>query len=60
MSPTSLRVDWWHKRDPKRPRPSMTPAMAATTARLRYADDVRPVELKQIAMEGSAAHPEYD
>jgi len=38
----------------------MTPAMAATTARLRYAGDMRPVELKQIAWEGSAAHPEYD
>jgi len=38
----------------------MTPAMAATTAWLRYAGDVRPVELKQIAMEGSAAHPKHD
>ena len=59
-SPTSLRVDWWHKRDPKRPIPSMTPAMAATMARLRYAGDVRLLELKQIAWEGSAAHPEHD
>jgi len=38
----------------------MTPAMAATTARLRYAGNVRPVELKQNAWEGSAAHPKHD
>ena len=48
-SPTHLRVDWWHKQDQTRPGPSMTPTMAATTARLRYAGDMRLVELKQMA-----------
>ena len=32
--------------------------MAATTARLRYASDVRPVKLKQMAQEALVAHPE--
>ena len=36
----------------------MTTAMADTVARLRYAGDMRLVELKQIAREGLAAHPE--
>ena len=38
----------------------MTPAMADTVARRRYAGETRPVELKQKAREGSAAHPEHD
>ena len=36
----------------------MTSAMAATMARLCYASDVRPVELKQMAQEAPGAHPE--
>ena len=58
MTPSSLRVDWWHKRDQPQPGPSMTSAMAATTVRLRYASDRRPVECKQKAQRGSAAHHE--
>ena len=38
----------------------MTPAMADTAARRCYAGETRPVELKQKAREGSAAHPEHD
>ena len=38
----------------------MTPAMADTVARRRYAGETRPIELKQKAREGSAAHPEHD
>ena len=34
--------------------------MAATTARLRYAGETKPVAVKQSAWEGSAAHPELD
>jgi len=34
--------------------------MAATTTRLRYAGEIRPVELKQTAWEGLAAHPKHD
>ena len=36
------------------------PAMADTVERLHYADETRPVEIKQSAWEGSAAHPEHD
>ena len=32
--------------------------MAATTALLHYAGDVRPVKLKRMAQEAPAAHPE--
>ena len=38
----------------------MTPAMADTAARRRYAGKTRLVELKQKAREGSAAHPKHD
>ena len=34
-------------------------AMAATTARLRYAGDVRPVAVKLSAWKGSGAHPKH-
>ena len=34
--------------------------MADTAARRRYVGETRPVELKQKAREGSAAHPEHD
>ena len=34
--------------------------MADTTARRRYADKTRPVELKPKAWEGSAADPDHD
>ena len=34
--------------------------MADTVERLHYADETRPVEIKQSAWEGSAAHPERD
>ena len=37
----------------------MTPAMAATTARLRYAGDRRPVAVKQTTQEEPGAHPEH-
>ena len=60
MTPTSLRVDWCHKRDQSRLGPSMTPAMVATTAQLRYAGDRRPVEIQQTAREAPEAHPERD
>ena len=33
--------------------------MAATTARLRYADETRPIEIKQNAWEESGAHPKH-
>ena len=36
----------------------MTPAMAATMVRLRYAGDRRPVEIQQTAREAPEAHPE--
>ena len=38
----------------------MTPAMADTAARRRYASKTRPVELKPKAWEGSTAHPDHD
>ena len=38
----------------------MTPAMADTAVPRCYAGETRPVELKQKAREGSAAHPEHD
>ena len=38
----------------------MTPAMEDTTAWLCYVGETRPVEPKQKAREGSAAHPEHD
>ena len=38
----------------------MTPAMADTRTRWRYAGETRPVELKQKAWKGSTAHPEHD
>ena len=34
--------------------------MADTVERLHYAGETRPVEIKQSAWEGSAAHPERD
>ena len=34
--------------------------MADTAERLHYAGETRPVEIKQSAWEGSAAHPERD
>ena len=37
----------------------MTPAMAATTARLRYAGDVRLVAVKLSAWKGSGTHPKH-
>ena len=36
----------------------MTPSMADATARRRYADDRRPVTVKQRVQEASVAHPE--
>ena len=47
--PTSQRVDWWHKLDQLRPGPSTTPAMVATTMRLCYAGETRPVAVKKKA-----------
>ena len=34
--------------------------MADTAERLHYAGETRPIEIKQSAWEGSAAHPERD
>ena len=58
--PSTRRIDLGHKLDQLRTGPSTTPAMAATTARLRYAGDVRLVKLKQMDQEASAAHPKRD
>ena len=58
--PSTRRIDLGHKLDQLRTGPSTTPAMAATTARLCYAGDVRLVKLKQMAQEASAAHPKRD
>ena len=58
MITTSQRIDLWHYRDQLRTEPSTMPTMAATTALLHYAGDVRPVKLKWMAQEVPAAHPE--
>ena len=58
--PSTRRIDLGHKLDQLRAGPSTTPAMVATTARLRYAGDVRLVKLKQMAQEATAAHPKRD
>ena len=39
---------------------SMASAMAATTARQRYAGDRRPAAVKQMTREEPGAHPEHD
>jgi len=59
MLPTSQRIDWRYKLDQLRRGPSSTPAMAASTARLRYAGETRPVAVKQNAWENSGAHPKH-
>jgi hypothetical protein len=58
--PSTRRIILGHKLDQLRTGPSTTSAMAATTARLCYAGDVRPVKLKQMAQEAPAAHPKRD
>ena len=37
----------------------MTPSMVDATARRRYADDRRPVTVKQRVQEGPVAHPDH-
>ena len=59
MITTSRRTDLWHKRDQLLPGPSTTPAMAAMTARLRYAGEMKPKTVKQRAWEGPVAHHEH-
>ena len=59
MITTSRRIDLWHRRDQLRTGPSTTLAMAATTARLRYASDRRPVAVKQTTREEPGAHPKH-
>ena len=44
--PSTRRIDLGHKLDQLRTGPSTTPAMAAMTARLHYAGDVRLIKLK--------------
>ena len=46
MTPTPLRIDWWHNRDQLQRRMSMTTAMADMAARLRYTGDRSSVTMK--------------
>ena len=59
MTPTPLRVDWWHNRDQLQRHMSMTTAMADTAARLRYAGDRSSVTMKQTTRVEPGAHPEH-
>ena len=59
MTPTPLRVDWWHNRDQLQRCMSMTMAMADTVARLRYAGDRSSVTMKQTTRVEPGAHPEH-
>ena len=53
------RFGWWHKLDQLQRVSSLTPAMAATTARLHYAGETRLVAVKKNAWEESGAHPKH-
>jgi len=60
MITKTRRIDLGHKLHRLLHNPSSAPAMADTAARRRYAGETRPVEHKQKAREGSAAHPEHN